>query len=67
MSFNEMGTWRSQLKAMLRKNWLLKTRRPFVTSAEVPLFSLFTFDVTVLFTDRPQSELFLGLLLFLLN
>ncbi|XP_010554823.1 PREDICTED: ABC transporter A family member 1 [Tarenaya hassleriana] len=32
-----MGTWRSQLKAMLRKNWLLKTRHPFVTLAEVLL------------------------------
>uniref|UniRef100_A0A1J3IH85 ABC transporter A family member 1 n=1 Tax=Noccaea caerulescens TaxID=107243 RepID=A0A1J3IH85_NOCCA len=32
-----MGTWRSQLKAMLRKNWLLKTRHPFVTSAEILL------------------------------
>ncbi|CAA7057158.1 unnamed protein product [Microthlaspi erraticum] len=32
-----MGTWRSQLKAMLRKNLLLKTRHPFVTSAEILL------------------------------
>ncbi|KAL0711157.1 hypothetical protein Bca4012_018135 [Brassica carinata] len=32
-----MGIWRRQLKAMLRKNWLLKTRHPFVTSAEILL------------------------------
>ena len=34
----EMGTARTQLKAMLRKNWLLKIRHPFITSAEVSLF-----------------------------
>ncbi|KAK9987447.1 hypothetical protein SO802_032398 [Lithocarpus litseifolius] len=32
-----MGTPRSQLKAMLRKNWLLKIRHPFITSAEILL------------------------------
>ncbi|XP_075638014.1 ABC transporter A family member 1 isoform X1 [Castanea sativa] len=32
-----MGTARSQLKAMLRKNWLLKIRHPFITSAEILL------------------------------
>ncbi|KFK37012.1 hypothetical protein AALP_AA4G200700 [Arabis alpina] len=32
-----MGSSRSQLKAMLRKNWLLKIRHPFVTSAEILL------------------------------
>ncbi|XP_057982078.1 ABC transporter A family member 1 [Malania oleifera] len=30
-----MGTSWRQLKAMLRKNWLLKIRHPFVTSAEI--------------------------------
>lgn len=32
-----MGTFRRQLKAMLRKNWLLKIRHPFVTCAEILL------------------------------
>ncbi|KAK1318291.1 ABC transporter A family member 1 [Acorus calamus] len=32
-----MGTRRRQLKAMLRKNWLLKIRHPFITSAEILL------------------------------
>ncbi|XP_024027117.1 ABC transporter A family member 1 [Morus notabilis] len=32
-----MGTARRQLKAMLRKNWLLKIRHPFVTAAEILL------------------------------
>ncbi|KAB1222272.1 ABC transporter A family member 1 [Morella rubra] len=32
-----MGTAWRQLKAMLRKNWLLKLRHPFVTSAEILL------------------------------
>ncbi|XP_050245854.1 ABC transporter A family member 1 isoform X2 [Quercus robur] len=32
-----MGTARTQLKAMLRKNWLLKIRHPFITSAEILL------------------------------
>ncbi|XP_038685237.1 ABC transporter A family member 1 isoform X1 [Tripterygium wilfordii] len=32
-----MGTARRQLKAMLRKNWLLKIRHPFVTLAEILL------------------------------
>ncbi|XP_043815842.1 ABC transporter A family member 1 isoform X2 [Manihot esculenta] len=32
-----MGTRRRQLKAMLRKNWLLKIRHPFVTAAEILL------------------------------
>ncbi|KAJ9184819.1 hypothetical protein P3X46_004507 [Hevea brasiliensis] len=32
-----MGTCRRQLKAMLRKNWLLKIRHPFVTAAEILL------------------------------
>ncbi|XP_065635270.1 ABC transporter A family member 1 [Quercus suber] len=32
-----MGSARSQLKAMLRKNWLLKIRHPFITSAEILL------------------------------
>ncbi|KAL6133968.1 hypothetical protein ACLB2K_066201 [Fragaria x ananassa] len=32
-----MGTGARQLKAMLRKNWLLKIRHPFVTSAEILL------------------------------
>ncbi|KAK3023522.1 hypothetical protein RJ639_044788 [Escallonia herrerae] len=35
-----MGTSRRQLKAMLRKNWLLKTRHPFVTCAEILLPTL---------------------------
>ncbi|XP_022152229.1 ABC transporter A family member 1 isoform X2 [Momordica charantia] len=32
-----MGTAWRQLKAMLRKNWLLKIRHPFITSAEILL------------------------------
>ncbi|XP_048321587.1 ABC transporter A family member 1 isoform X2 [Ziziphus jujuba] len=32
-----MGIARRQLKAMLRKNWLLKIRHPFITSAEILL------------------------------
>jgi ATP-binding cassette subfamily A (ABC1) protein 3 len=32
-----MGTARRQLKAMLRKNWLLKIRHPFITAAEILL------------------------------
>jgi ATP-binding cassette subfamily A (ABC1) protein 3 len=32
-----MGTSRRQLKAMLRKNWLLKIRHPFVTCCEILL------------------------------
>ncbi|KAG7961902.1 hypothetical protein I3843_09G039100 [Carya illinoinensis] len=32
-----MGTSRRQLKAMLRKNWLLKIRHPFATLAEILL------------------------------
>ncbi|KAJ4706360.1 ABC transporter A family member 1-like [Melia azedarach] len=32
-----MGTAKRQLKAMLRKNWLLKIRHPFVTSSEILL------------------------------
>ncbi|XP_047959280.1 ABC transporter A family member 1 [Salvia hispanica] len=32
-----MRCWRRQLKAMLRKNWLLKIRNPFVTCAEILL------------------------------
>ncbi|PRQ44758.1 putative ABC transporter, P-loop containing nucleoside triphosphate hydrolase [Rosa chinensis] len=32
-----MGTGTRQLKAMLRKNWLLKIRHPFVTCAEILL------------------------------
>lgn len=32
-----MGSSRRQLKAMLRKNWLLKIRHPFVTAAEILL------------------------------
>lgn len=32
-----MGNSRRQLKAMLRKNWLLKIRHPFVTAAEILL------------------------------
>jgi ATP-binding cassette subfamily A (ABC1) protein 3 len=32
-----MGSSKRQFKAMLRKNWLLKTRHPFVTSAEILL------------------------------
>ncbi|XP_059428864.1 ABC transporter A family member 1 isoform X1 [Corylus avellana] len=32
-----MGTGRRQLKAMLRKNWLLKIRHPFTTAAEILL------------------------------
>ncbi|RVW16547.1 ABC transporter A family member 1 [Vitis vinifera] len=32
-----MGRQRAQLKAMLRKNWLLKIRHPFVTCAEILL------------------------------
>ncbi|CAH8265610.1 unnamed protein product [Arabidopsis lyrata] len=35
-----MGSSMRQLKAMLRKNWLLKTRHPFVTSAEILLPTL---------------------------
>ncbi|KAJ4969915.1 hypothetical protein NE237_003014 [Protea cynaroides] len=35
-----MGTFRRQLKAMLRKNWLLKIRHPFVTCAEILLPTL---------------------------
>ncbi|KAF7819038.1 ABC transporter A family member 1 isoform X1 [Senna tora] len=35
-----MGTARRQLKAMLWKNWLLKIRHPFVTSAEIFLPTL---------------------------
>ncbi|XWS56284.1 hypothetical protein CRYUN_Cryun09bG0072800 [Craigia yunnanensis] len=30
-----MGTSKRQLKAMLRKNWLLKIRHPFITAAEI--------------------------------
>lgn len=30
-----MGTSQRQLKTMLRKNWLLKIRHPFITFAEV--------------------------------
>ncbi|KAM7505446.1 hypothetical protein LguiB_004350 [Lonicera macranthoides] len=33
----EMGASRRQLKAMLRKNWLLKIRHPFITLAEILL------------------------------
>ncbi|KAJ0099981.1 hypothetical protein Patl1_20486 [Pistacia atlantica] len=32
-----MGTAKRQLNAMLRKNWLLKVRHPFTTSAEILL------------------------------
>ncbi|CAN0878408.1 ABC transporter A family member 1 [Linum grandiflorum] len=32
-----MGAFKRQLQAMLRKNWLLKIRHPFVTSAEILL------------------------------
>ncbi|KAH6832483.1 ATP-binding cassette A1 [Perilla frutescens var. hirtella] len=32
-----MRSWRRQLKAMLRKNWLLKIRHPFITCAEILL------------------------------
>ncbi|WJZ94126.1 hypothetical protein VitviT2T_013011 [Vitis vinifera] len=32
-----MGRQRAQLRAMLRKNWLLKIRHPFVTCAEILL------------------------------
>ncbi|OVA04022.1 ABC transporter-like [Macleaya cordata] len=32
-----MGTFRRQLKAMLWKNWLLKIRHPYITSAEILL------------------------------
>ncbi|KAK9181201.1 hypothetical protein WN944_024338 [Citrus x changshan-huyou] len=32
-----MGTAKRHLKAMLRKNWLLKVRHPFVTAAEILL------------------------------
>lgn len=32
-----MGIARRQLKAMLRKNWLLKIRHPFITAAEILL------------------------------
>ncbi|KAJ8624155.1 hypothetical protein MRB53_032685 [Persea americana] len=32
-----MGAFRRQLKAMLRKNWLLKTRNPYATCAEILL------------------------------
>ncbi|XP_042485746.1 ABC transporter A family member 1 isoform X1 [Macadamia integrifolia] len=35
-----MGTSRRQLKAMLRKNWLLKIRHPFVTCCEILLPTL---------------------------
>ena len=43
----EMGpAWR-QLKVMLRKNWLLKIRHPFITSAEVLLSLLFFFSFAV--------------------
>lgn len=55
-SSNEMGTWRRQLKAMLRKNWLLKTRHPFVTSAEVSLSQ----QSSCIFTDRSASRCFLN-------
>lgn len=37
-----MGTGTRQLKAMLRKNWLLKIRHPFVTCAEVQILTLYT-------------------------
>lgn len=33
----KMGAFRRQLKAMLRKNWLLKTRNPYATCAEASL------------------------------
>ncbi|KAL4325993.1 hypothetical protein GQ457_11G008730 [Hibiscus cannabinus] len=32
-----MGSSKRQLKAMLRKNWLLKIRHPFITAAEILL------------------------------
>jgi hypothetical protein len=32
-----MGTASRQLKVMLRKNWLLKKRHPFITAAEILL------------------------------
>ncbi|KAK6289772.1 hypothetical protein POUND7_001313 [Theobroma cacao] len=32
-----MGTSKRQLKAMLRKNWLLKIRHPFITASEILL------------------------------
>ncbi|CAL1377626.1 unnamed protein product [Linum trigynum] len=32
-----MGSFQRQLRAMLRKNWLLKLRHPFVTGAEILL------------------------------
>ncbi|VVB03041.1 unnamed protein product [Arabis nemorensis] len=35
-----MGTSRSQLKAMLRKNWLLKTRHPFILLPTVVMLLL---------------------------
>lgn len=37
-----MRSWRRQLKAMLRKNWLLKIRHPFITCAEVFTFHTHT-------------------------
>ncbi|XP_047311317.1 ABC transporter A family member 1 [Impatiens glandulifera] len=32
-----MGTFKRQLKVMLRKNWLLKIRHPFITASEIIL------------------------------
>lgn len=46
----DMGTSRRQLKAMLRKNWLLKIRHPFVTLAEVSVSLLF-----LLLLREPES------------
>lgn len=43
-----MGTSKRQLKAMLRKNWLLKIRHPFITAAEVSLLR-FLFVANLLF------------------
>ena len=49
---------------MLRKNWLLKTRHPFVTSAEVSL-SLSQHS-SCIFTDRKSVSFILKVYLFLL-
>nr|XP_018630849.1 ABC transporter A family member 1 isoform X1 [Nicotiana tomentosiformis] len=50
----EMRNSRRQLKAMLRKNWLLKIRHPFVTCAEILLPTLV---MLLLIAVRSKSDI----------
>lgn len=59
-----MGTGTRQLKAMLRKNWLLKIRHPYVTCAEVQILTLYTSLYRNLFASVSSDHQQLRILVF---